>query len=248
MYDGSSYYYVSDGTVFSSDSLTFTYQFYSYHKLGYYDVQISNMLDGVMILENAFALMPEGNGPYITQVDPDHADRGESLWVSVTGVNTNFTMGSATLVFAQGSSTIISPNTQQVINDTVIEGEFNFDLSDPAGFYDVHVYEESGVWSVIAVEAFYLYEETAVDENFYGKPGKIYPNPASNRVYIERSAHNRKGIAIDILDMSGKKVHLTEMTASQQAIEIDISDFEKGIYLVQLRCDGDVSITKLVVR
>lgn len=247
LYDGSSLFYVAEVSVISDDTIQFSYTFYAYHILGMYDVKVINDLDGSMVLQDAFMLLPAGEAPLITDIDPDHADRGESLWVTISGENTYFMLGSATIKFVQGSSTIY-PTTENVLSDTLIEGDFTFDLSYPVGFYDVFVYDIHGSWSVSKEEGFYLYEETAVEELDRGEPGRIYPNPANNKVFIERNPHNRKGIAIDILNMSGKTVRLAEMTSSEQLVEIDISDFEKGIYLVKLRCGDKISIKKLVVR
>ena len=78
--------------------------------------------------------------------------------------------------------------------------------------------------------------------------GKVYPNPATATIFIERGINNTKGIAIDILNLAGEIIHIDEMTSNQNVKKIDVSNFDSGVYLVKLRSETDVFIEKIVIR
>lgn len=239
--------YASSIVAIDSVKLEVGFTFYSYHDPGVYDLRVYNILDGTMLLEDVFTLNPGEGEPQIISVDPDHADQEQSLWVTITGNNTSFTTGSATIVFVQGSSTI---HTEQhyIESDTKIEGDFDFKLSDPVGFYDVYVYDVEGSWSVNKMDGFYLYPPISVEENEEVSIGSIYPNPATELLFIKRNPKNSKGIAIDVMSVSGELVYMDEMAGNAMLRSIDVSNFESGIYLVKLRCENEVRIEKVVIR
>ena len=67
----------------------------------------------------------------------------------------------------------------------------------------------------------------------------IYPNPSSDRVYIEGNYSQLKAVVYDIL---GKQVIKESITNS-----IDISQLEKGVYILQLS-DGAKLTTQRIIK
>ncbi|RZJ49749.1 MAG: M28 family peptidase [Flavobacterium sp.] len=69
---------------------------------------------------------------------------------------------------------------------------------------------------------------------------KIYPNPAKNFVKLELSS-NIKNFRVEISDMSGKLVLITE-----NETEINVSDLQNGVYVCSIKAN-DQNITRKIV-
>ncbi len=70
----------------------------------------------------------------------------------------------------------------------------------------------------------------------------VYPNPGSETIYVVTSSENPS--RIEIFNSSGKLVYNNFRTNNQS---IDISSFEKGIYLVRISNNSEIHQHKLVV-
>ncbi|MEO9533239.1 MAG: T9SS type A sorting domain-containing protein [Crocinitomicaceae bacterium] len=62
---------------------------------------------------------------------------------------------------------------------------------------------------------------------------KVYPNPANNAVFISIPQTAVGSTTVQIKDLSGKTIYTLE-TASKSLLKVNIEDFTKGIYLVEL--------------
>jgi hypothetical protein len=79
-------------------------------------------------------------------------------------------------------------------------------------------------------------DETGKDPYFI-----VYPNPASDRLYIQ--IDHPEDYPVTMTDLSGKTVLHTFL---DHTATLDISGLEKGIYLVQAD-NGDITLSKRVV-
>ena len=79
-------------------------------------------------------------GPTLTSIVPDNAQQGESLSVTITGQNTNFTQGSGTtrVWLSQGAVTI-EADTFLSTSDTSITADFTIPIDAATGLWDVNV-------------------------------------------------------------------------------------------------------------
>ena len=68
----------------------------------------------------------------------------------------------------------------------------------------------------------------------------FYPNPATEKLYLKNS--NYANSIIMIFDLQGKQVLSKQMDSNP----IDISNLEKGIYVVKLVGSENVLITKFI--
>jgi hypothetical protein len=79
---------------------------------------------------------------------------------------------------------------------------------------------------------------------------RIYPNPASDRVYIEFDARTRENVVIGIHDITGREIivlkenNVSGFTRKQ----IDVSGLRQGIYFVRTQVNNKTEITKLVIQ
>ncbi len=109
-----------------------------FNPAGSYILHVNNPLDGEMLLPDALTVLDNPNDPEIVLVDPNLAQQGEGLTITVTATETNFLQGSSILRLHNNGSHL-TPNNYNVLNDTVIEGYFEFNHNHDTGYYDVKV-------------------------------------------------------------------------------------------------------------
>ncbi len=75
---------------------------------------------------------------------------------------------------------------------------------------------------------------------------EIFPNPASDKVIIKIDPET-KPIDLQIVDIAGKLIVYQELTDCKH-IEIDVTNFNDGVYFVKLKSINSVIINKLIIR
>jgi len=76
---------------------------------------------------------------------------------------------------------------------------------------------------------------------------KIYPNPASTKITITNNAELFKEINVTIFNIDGKKI-LTDNFRNIETVELDISRFMPGIYMVKTETPEGIETTKVSIR
>ena len=71
----------------------------------------------------------------------------------------------------------------------------------------------------------------------------VYPNPSNNKITIEYPAIKKDAI-ISLYNLQGKL--LLQQKIRQEKTELDISQFAKGVYILELRCKDNVEMTNIV--
>ena len=66
----------------------------------------------------------------------------------------------------------------------------------------------------------------------------VYPNPAVEVVYFDRTVQR-----VEVLGMQGNVVAVVSGVNS-----LDVSAWQRGMYLLRLTCDGQQECVKLVVK
>ncbi len=74
---------------------------------------------------------------------------------------------------------------------------------------------------------------------------KVYPNPATELIFVENTKESLHGIHLIIYDGQGREVRSQKVTGSKS--EIDIAGLHAGIYVLQLSKDGNLIHTEKVV-
>jgi hypothetical protein len=77
----------------------------------------------------------------------------------------------------------------------------------------------------------------------------IYPNPASDNLYLQLNQKNLKQVRVDLIDVKGQVLqnYKYPSTGDQFNVIIDISSVPKGIYILRIGSDNNVNYRKLVV-
>lgn len=97
-------------------------------------------------------------------------------------------------------------------------------------------------WTVIGGH-FYSEKACALSISGFEKNEiSMYPNPASDSVILENLEGNT---TINILDFTGKRIYTTQTV--HKDLQLDLTDFIKGIYLVQVISRDKTMVKKLVV-
>lgn len=79
---------------------------------------------------------------------------------------------------------------------------------------------------------------------------QIYPNPTKGKVFINLQEHFNRNPVISIYDVTGKQVKRVQAAIDDlfvSVLELDISDFAKGLYLVKLKSNDTILMEKLLV-
>ena len=74
---------------------------------------------------------------------------------------------------------------------------------------------------------------------------KVYPNPASSFINIESLSPVSTPIAAHLLDASGRELHVDYMTNGN--LQIDMSAYQPGVYVLWLQMDDSV-VTKKIIK
>jgi hypothetical protein len=85
----------------------------------------------------------------------------------------------------------------------------------------------------------------------FAAPGSlVFPNPADDMFNLNTSAFTGKTITCSLKSISGAQAyHLGEMTCygDQSNLPIDCSRFESGVYLLNILCEQEAYVTRLVI-
>lgn len=74
---------------------------------------------------------------------------------------------------------------------------------------------------------------------------KIYPNPASDLLFVEFNNENNSRASVNIIDISGRVLFTAE--SIHDKLEIDMNSFASGIYFVSVKIGNTISVHKLKV-
>lgn len=78
----------------------------------------------------------------------------------------------------------------------------------------------------------------------------LYPNPANEKLFVNFNLNENKTIALNIYDMLGKNVKTISSqnyTAGNQQIEIPVNGIERGVYILALDIEGQISNHKIII-
>ncbi len=75
----------------------------------------------------------------------------------------------------------------------------------------------------------------------------IYPNPAGRRIIINGNGKIHGETMITVLNSRGEQIMHQQFT-SQDIMEMDVTNLDCGLYLLQLRTKSGVEVKKLVIR
>jgi PKD repeat protein len=78
----------------------------------------------------------------------------------------------------------------------------------------------------------------------------IYPNPSSNKVFVNFELVQHKNISVVLYDVLGKTIKTiptTHYMPGNQQIEIPVMNLDKGIYVLSINTDGVITNNKIII-
>lgn len=76
---------------------------------------------------------------------------------------------------------------------------------------------------------------------------KAFPNPTSGEIEFSSSEFNNKEWSLEIVDLTGKTILKVE-NIQQEAIKLNVEDFQCGVYFGTIRTNEKVSTKKIVIQ
>lgn len=74
----------------------------------------------------------------------------------------------------------------------------------------------------------------------------IYPNPSTGQFTIEKPSDLNKEVQVKLLDVTSKLILEKVIPADQQKVEIDIRNYSKGIYYLQLIVNDEIFVKQVL--
>ncbi|KPE52028.1 T9SS type A sorting domain-containing protein [Chryseobacterium indologenes] len=123
-----------------------------------------------------------------------------------------------------------------------------YTVTTPSWFLDLDPSVQDVYWSVRSIDASKAYSDPSVQgtltlatrEVKTGNQISVYPNPASDKVFIR----GEKVSEIGMYSIDGKKLNIT----LEQDQTINISHLPKGTYLLQLKIKNEITTQKLIIK
>ncbi len=136
-------------------------------------------------------------------------------------------------------------------NDTMLTESVSTELSYvdtdvPAGSHEYKVqsvFIGQGNGPSISTEAY-----ISGISNHYPELFEVYPNPASDFIFIETTLNYNDQVTVSICDLNGRKLFHQDYTNLHGFIEIDIHDLNPGIYFLRIQYGNNISGKKLLIK
>ena len=115
-------------------------------------------------------------------------------------------------------------------------------LAEGTHYLYIRTRDEDGVWSLYEVIELTITEALGVDDNLFLLT-KIYPVPASNEITIDAKTNVIESITL--FDITGKEINT--FSVYSQLIKIDVSNYAKGNYILQIKSDKGILNRKIII-
>ncbi|MBK8561961.1 MAG: HYR domain-containing protein [Saprospiraceae bacterium] len=166
---------------------------------------------------------------------------GQSSWWGVLGYDKNAAMQGGFIAPARRVSLFLNDDTPTLLTengkklfDAAIEWAIGCNLNNVDG--NTQVSNRNGNDLEMAETA----EKTASDV-------QVFPNPASDRLYLEFSAGGNDETTIRLFDINGRAVQEWEVGGSGEPIELQLNNMASGQYLLWISEKGQQPISKRIV-
>lgn len=75
----------------------------------------------------------------------------------------------------------------------------------------------------------------------------VYPNPANDRLEVNYSGTSLENSSFEIINLVGSKVYSKELSATENSINLNISNLKSGVYFCVLKSDNELVVSKKLV-
>lgn len=218
---------------------------------GYYPFYVDASQEGRLYSPGLGLLVYDGGSePQIVAVNPKGAAIGQTLDLTITGVNVDFSQASGTFVpvFFNGATqltgnntTVLTPNT--IKTTLVVQNDMNL-----AGSYGL-LLQEFPLGSTFTLQnAFIIGVTVGVDNRKIAKINSIYPNPTRDELFIETE---HKIISFGLMNTTGQLVAVKPEDLEEQPNGYRISTLKYGLppgfYFIRIQTIEGYTYHKILI-
>lgn len=218
---------------------------------GYYPFYIDVAQEGRLYSPGLGLLVYQSGGtPQIVAVNPKGAALGETLNLTITGINVNFSQASGTFipVFFNGATQITGSNTTVLTPNmirTTLTVPNNIGL---VGSYDLLLQEFPSGAMLTLQNALYIGVTTGVKKETLKLSYRIYPNPTHDALYIETQ---KDILSLGLMNTTGQSIGVKPEDLEAQINGYRISTLKyglpPGIYLLRLQTEEGYTYHKILI-
>ncbi len=75
---------------------------------------------------------------------------------------------------------------------------------------------------------------------------KLYPNPTNDNIFVELNSEELAGSEIKVTDITGKVILNHKITIKDSKIELNLRDYNSGVYMMKLENNKNIIVRKIV--
>ena len=75
----------------------------------------------------------------------------------------------------------------------------------------------------------------------------IFPNPSKGLVTIDLKVYNHKNVTVSLYNVLGKEVKKVALKSTDSYYQLDLSDFQNGVYFVKTKSETGENIQRLIL-
>ncbi len=133
-----------------------------------------------------------------------------------------------------------------------ISWQWIFEGGDPGSFAGAQppaiTYPGAGIFSVSLIVSDGSASDTTTKTDYIEVVGKVYPNPATDRVNIYLGDNIPETITIEVFNILGASLYREEITGNQSAVlPVDLTGLARGVYSIRLEFDNRFLLSKVIV-
>ena len=140
---------------------------------------------------------------------------------------------------ASGNVVDVSPSTYDLNESIAIPSG---SLSEGTHYLYIRTRDENGVWSLYEYIEFMVTPALGIEDNILLLT-RIYPVPANDRITVDTK--NNITESITLVDLTGKVIKSFEVNTNLN--DIDVSNFAKGTYILQVKTDKGQLNKKIII-
>lgn len=232
--------YPSQTSVINDTELLSEVSFYNSYDVGYYELYLSNHIDGGLYLYDAVLLKENLNPPTLISVSPEKSPRNETITLKINGENTNFTQAT-NLVYLKSDYSIINPNSFIVTKDTEIQAELDLSINDSVGNYSVYITNDFD--GELSLENCFILDYGTFTEALNMENLTVFPNPSFGEIKIDNLPKQK--MRIDIINVEGKIIN----TYYNEYNNIVIStNALTGFYIIRISDNENIVTRKILIK
>lgn len=133
-----------------------------------------------------------------------------------------------------------------LLTESILSGLLYMDTGVSAGSHEYKVqavFIGEGNGPSASAEAYI----SSITEN-YPALFEVYPNPADDFICIKTAFNNNDKVSVVICDIKGHKVYDQNYSNHSGIVNIDIQNFQSGVYFITIRSENYLSGRKLIIK